>query len=128
MDPPMPLLLPGTQEEGLVGPDFVGIISITIHSYDIYISNRTDAVVCEDKSIWLIAGYIVDVGYDSVMHWYGVLTTSGDLFFRVETHKSEPPLLISTGSKANGAFGPWYLTVPGLFMIVHLVILSIIYP
>ena len=33
-----------------------------------------------------------------------------------------------TGSKVNGDFGPWYLTVPGLFIIMHLKILSNIEP
>ena len=58
----------------------VAIFSITIQSCDIGVSNRTTSGVCEDKLIWLIAGYIFGAGYDSVKHRDGVPTPSGIIF------------------------------------------------
>ena len=42
------------------------------------------------------------------------------ILFLVNNHKLEFPLFISTWSKENGTFGPWYLTAPGIFMLMHL--------
>ena len=107
---------------------FVAIISIFIHSCDLAVSNRRTSTVCEDKLIWFISDFLVDAGYDSIRHWDIVPTTSGDIFFQVKTHKSEPPLLIYTVSKSNVAFGPWYLTITGLFIIMQLEMLYNIDP
>ena len=73
--------MPGTCDKGLVGPNLPAIISITTKSCDLDVSDRKTSVVCEDKLIWFIAGYLVDAVYDSVRHRYGVPTPSGDIFF-----------------------------------------------
>ena len=106
----------------------IAISIINIRSCDINVYNRTAYAVREDKLIWFISDYLVDAGYDSIRHWDGVPTTSGDIFCQVKTHKPESPLLIYTGSKSNVAFGPWYLTITGLFIIMQLEILYNIDP
>ena len=112
----------------LWGLILISIRIINIHSCDINVSNRTTYEVCEDKLIWFISDFLVDAGYDSIRHWDIVPTTSGDIFFQVKTHKSESPLLIYTVSKSNVAFGPWYLTITGLFILMQLEILYNIDP
>ena len=84
--------------------------------------------LCEGKVLWFIAGYLAEAGYYSVRHRGRVPTPSGDLFFWVKNNKSEPPFFTSTGVKASGAFGPWYLTTTGIFMLVYLEIMSNIEP
>ena len=83
---------------------FVAISSIPIHSCVTNVSDRTTAAFHEDKLICFIASYLIEEVYDSVRHQDGVPTPYGDIFHRVKTRKLESPLLISIGSKDNGAF------------------------
>ena len=112
----------------LWGLILIAISIINIHSCEINVSSRMTSEVCEDKLIWFIAGYIIDAGYDSIRHRDGVTTTSGDLLLQVKTQKLEPPLFIYAGSKKNVAFGMWYLTITGLFILMQLEILYNIDP
>ena len=97
-----------------MGNDFNFNSIINIHSCDINVSNRTTYAICEDIS--------------SIRNRDGVPTTSGDLVCRVNTHKSESLLFIYTGSNENVAFGPWYLIITGLFILIKLEIMYNIYP
>ena len=65
----------------------ISIRSISIHSCDLGLSNRTTSAVCEDKTIWYISDWLVDMVYDSVRHSYGVPTPSDDIFPLVKPHK-----------------------------------------
>ena len=60
----------------LWGLVLVDISSIPVGFCDINVSYRTTAVLYEDKLIWFIACYIVDMGYESDRHRNGVPTPS----------------------------------------------------